>query len=524
MARDIASVADKDTRDDLETWSEPLPLPDGPRSEGGPATSPPRTEVTAPPNAAKVEPPSAAVKIESTAEEPQTAETGPPADSETQTEPLLENEPAARPMPAPAEAPSGDWHAAIADAISEPADYGRSSGPPASHDAGFIRLVDHESDPPGDAPPDLKAPEPSGEPAPDPTLEQPAPTVQDAQPSRAEPQPAAEAAAFTDAAEGLFRPPADEGPEEPHLITIGRRLDPSLRIPRPVPPVIQPRYEPDPEPAPPSWKNGTWKDRLRIAARYAAYAVAGYLALVLVLILLFRFVNPPGSMLMLTKLLTGNSVTRTWVPIESISPALVRAVIVSEDDRFCEHSGIDTAAMRDAIARASRGPPRGASTISMQVTKNLFLWNAKSYIRKIIEIPLTLIMEMVWPKQRILEVYLNIAEWGPGIFGAEAAAQHHFRKPASRLNEREGALLAAVLPNPVVRDAGSPGPGTSAKARVVQSRVRAYGAVASCVVSAAAPPPAPAAAKPARKTPLRAPQKKKTNSDSWSPTLNFGPQ
>ncbi len=137
-------------------------------------------------------------------------------------------------------------------------------------------------------------------------------------------------------------------------------------------------------------KPGTWQDRLWIAARYAAYAAAGYLALVLVLIVLFRFINPPGSMLMLTKLLTGNSVTRTWVPLEQISPALVRAVIVSEDDRFCEHSGIDAAAMKVAIERASGGIARGASTISMQVTKNLFLWNAKSYIRKVIEIPLTL--------------------------------------------------------------------------------------------------------------------------------------
>jgi len=252
---------------------------------------------------------------------------------------------------------------------------------------------------------------------------------------------------------------------------------------------------------------------------------------------LFRFVNPPGSMLMLTKLLTGNSVDRTWVPLDQISPNLVRAVIVSEDGRFCEHSGIDTHAIKDAIEKASGGVARGASTISMQVTKNLFLWNAKSYIRKVIEIPLTLVMEIVWPKRRILEMYLNIAEWGPGVFGAEAAARHHFNKPAYRLNEREAALLAAVLPNPVRRDAGSPNTLTSSKARVVQARVKAYGAIAACVVGprsrAASPTEPPAAApgnatatprnQPARKTPQRKAPRRETIED-WGATVRMGPQ
>jgi monofunctional biosynthetic peptidoglycan transglycosylase len=230
---------------------------------------------------------------------------------------------------------------------------------------------------------------------------------------------------------------------------------------------------------------------------------------------------------MLTQLLTGTSIHRTWIPFEDISPALVRAVIVSEDGRFCEHGGIDTQAMRQAIERASGGTPRGASTISMQLTKNLFLFNAKSYLRKVVEIPLTLIMELLWPKRRILEVYLNVAEWGPGVFGAEAAARHHFGKPAASLDQREAALLAAVLPNPVQRVAGAPGPQTSRKARVIQSRVKAYGAVASCVVAPAASTP------PAAKTPtLRKPQPLRTQpkkqrpqkkpADDWAPILNFG--
>jgi monofunctional biosynthetic peptidoglycan transglycosylase len=378
---------------------------------------------------------------------------------------------------------------------------------------------------------------------------EPAVALQDAGDSKAEGSAQAEDASFTSAASDLFRPP--EITEEPHLTTIGRRLDPSLRIPRPQVPDLPPRSDTNFAPAPSTtevaprarpwtrvrqwWDQASWPQRAGGIARYAAYAVGGYLALVMVLILLFRFVNPPGSMLMLTQFLTGTSINRTWVPLSSISQNLVRAVVVSEDGRFCEHSGIDTTAIREAIDRAARGTPRGASTISMQVTKNLFLWNAKSYVRKVIEIPLTLFMELVWPKSRILEVYLNIAEWGPGVFGAEAAAQHHFNKSAARLNARESALLASVLPNPIVRDASAPNRLTSAKARVVQSRVKAYGAVATCVVSRAAAAPADAATpgtvrQPARKdapsksAPAKQPQRKKAPDvpDDWNTNLNFG--
>jgi monofunctional biosynthetic peptidoglycan transglycosylase len=118
----------------------------------------------------------------------------------------------------------------------------------------------------------------------------------------------------------------------------------------------------------------------------------------------------------------------------------------------------------------------------MQVIKNLFLSQSKSYLRKAAEIPLTVVAEAVWPKSRMLEIYLNIAEWGPGIFGAEAAARHHFSKPASRLSEREAALLAAALPNPILRDAGDPSTRTARKASVIQSRMRAAGPVADCAM------------------------------------------
>jgi monofunctional biosynthetic peptidoglycan transglycosylase len=225
------------------------------------------------------------------------------------------------------------------------------------------------------------------------------------------------------------------------------------------------------------------RELLERTARFAAYAAGGYLALVLALLVIYRFVDPPASTLMLFQALTGREVRQDWVPLEAMSPQLVRAVLVAEDGRFCQHWGIDLAAIEEAIDKAGDGAPRGASTISMQVTKNLFLWQSKSYLRKLIELPLTVVMELLWPKWRILEVYLNVAELGPGVFGAEAASQFHFNKPASRLSEREAALLAASLPNPIIRDAGDPGPRTARKAAVIQSRMRAAGAeVAGCVL------------------------------------------
>ena len=225
-----------------------------------------------------------------------------------------------------------------------------------------------------------------------------------------------------------------------------------------------------------------YKDVGRTALRYAGYAIGGYFAFVFVLILLYRVVNPPASSLMLVQALTGTEVQQQWVSLDEISPSLVRAVIVSEDWTFCEHYGIDIKAIEQAIEKSGNGIPRGASTISMQTTKNLFLWNARSYVRKVVELPLTLMIELIWPKSRILEIYLNVAEWGPGIFGAEAAAQYHFNKPAARLDSREAAQLAASLPNPIIREAGDPGPRTARKASVIQSRMRNAGAAAECVL------------------------------------------
>jgi monofunctional glycosyltransferase len=207
------------------------------------------------------------------------------------------------------------------------------------------------------------------------------------------------------------------------------------------------------------------------ALRILTWLVIGWLALVVALLVLYRFVNPPVSALMVERALGGAGINQTWTPIEAMSSNIVRAVIVSEDARFCQHAGIDFGAIEDAIENTD-GRSRGGSTISMQVVKNLFLWPSKSYVRKAIELPLTLAMEALWPKARIMEVYLNIAEWGPGVFGIGAAAQYHFRKPARALSVREAARLAVALPNPFVRNPGRPGPGLQRLANAIEVRMR----------------------------------------------------
>jgi monofunctional glycosyltransferase len=213
---------------------------------------------------------------------------------------------------------------------------------------------------------------------------------------------------------------------------------------------------------------GIAKRALRIAGAIAA----GWLALVLLLIIAYRFINPPISALMLQRWVSGQGSLHEWVNFEDMSPNVIRAVLVSEDARFCEHNGIDYEAIEDAVEDAGSGRLRGASTISMQVVKNLFLWPSKSYLRKAIELPLTYMLELIWPKRRIMEVYLNIAEWGPGIFGVGTASKLYFSKPAKSLSEREAARLAVALPNPLTRNAGKPGPGTRRLAGAVQVRMR----------------------------------------------------
>ena len=148
-----------------------------------------------------------------------------------------------------------------------------------------------------------------------------------------------------------------------------------------------------------------------------------------------------------------------WLPYAQIAEPLKRAVIASEDDGFCQNDGVDWDALHDVISRAGKnGPSRGASTITMQTAKNLFLWPGRSAIRKGIEIGAALVLGQVWSKARTIEVYLNIAEWGDGVYGIEAAAQRYFHKKASQLDAREAALLATSLPNPIKRNAARPSP------------------------------------------------------------------
>jgi monofunctional glycosyltransferase len=203
-----------------------------------------------------------------------------------------------------------------------------------------------------------------------------------------------------------------------------------------------------------------------------------------VLTLVYTIVPPPLSNVMLLRAFSGNAITKDWVSIDEMSPYLAASVLSSEDARFCKHHGVDWTEMQGVIDDAfddDEGPIRGASTISMQAAKNLFLWDGRSLVRKALEIPMALWMDGIWSKRRMMEIYLNIVEWAPGIYGAEAASQHHFKKSASKLTRREAALLAAVLPNPIKRKAGKPSKGVRRIADRIQIRARLMGPYLTCL-------------------------------------------
>jgi len=181
-------------------------------------------------------------------------------------------------------------------------------------------------------------------------------------------------------------------------------------------------------------------------------------------------------------------VERSFVPIERMAPALPITVIASEDGRFCSHRGIDWREIRERLEDVDDiGAARGVSTITQQIAKNLFLWPGRSFLRKALELPLALWIDVVLPKSRVLEIYLNIAEWGPsGQFGAEAGSRYAFNKSARSLTPREAALLAAVLPNPRRRSAKQPGPAVRGLAAIYQVRAAAQASRAFCAWSAKA--------------------------------------
>jgi monofunctional biosynthetic peptidoglycan transglycosylase len=181
----------------------------------------------------------------------------------------------------------------------------------------------------------------------------------------------------------------------------------------------------------------------------------------------------PVSTLMLGRTILGKSYERIYVRLADVAPVAVASVIASEDDGFCQNDGVDWGGLHDVMSGAGRnGPSRGASTITMQTAKNLFLWPGRSAVRKGIEIGMALVLGQVWSKAHTVEVYLNIAEWGDGVFGIEAAAQRYFHKRASQLDARESALLATSLPNPIKRNAAHPSPMQRILAARIVARAR----------------------------------------------------
>lgn len=202
-------------------------------------------------------------------------------------------------------------------------------------------------------------------------------------------------------------------------------------------------------------------------------------------VVLYRFLPPPITFLMASRAIAGEGLDYRWRSLDRISPRLVQAVIASEDSTFCAHRGFDMKAIQKALkANEQGGRIRGGSTISQQTAKNVFLWPGRDWIRKGLEAGYTVLIETAWGKRRIMEVYLNVAEWAPGVYGAEAASRHWFGKSARDLTAREAARLAAILPSPRRYNAASPGPYVRRRASRIQAAmgtVRNDG-LAACVL------------------------------------------
>jgi len=210
--------------------------------------------------------------------------------------------------------------------------------------------------------------------------------------------------------------------------------------------------------------------------------VLGLIPVVLTLVYLLPFIHPVST-LMLKDLVTFQGYDRQWVEFEDVAPVLVRSVIMSEDGQFCSHHGVDWAELKVVIDAALEGDAtRGASTIPMQTVKNLYLWHRPfGAARKVLEVPLAIYFDVVMTKERLIEIYLNIAEWGPGIYGIEAAAQHHFGRPAAKLSARQAALLAVTLPNPIERDPANPPAWMKRLATVIERRAAAADTHVACL-------------------------------------------
>jgi monofunctional biosynthetic peptidoglycan transglycosylase len=222
--------------------------------------------------------------------------------------------------------------------------------------------------------------------------------------------------------------------------------------------------------------------RLWLRRAFYAAVILGAIPAVFTFLYFPSFVHPVST-LMMKDLVTFNGYDRRWVSLDDIAPVLVSSVVMSEDGQFCYHRGIDWAELNGVIDDAMAGElTRGASTITMQTVKNLYLWHRPlGTVRKVLELPLAVYVDAVLSKKRIIEIYLNIAEWGPNIYGIEAAAQHHFGKPAKLLSARQAALLAVTLPNPIDRDPAHPGPGLKRLDSIIQKRAANGSAHVRCL-------------------------------------------
>jgi monofunctional biosynthetic peptidoglycan transglycosylase len=199
-------------------------------------------------------------------------------------------------------------------------------------------------------------------------------------------------------------------------------------------------------------ETGRWRP-IAFLRRWLWRSVWGAVILLVLAVALYRVVNPPLTHTIWAEKKRLGSVDRNWVSLDGVAPVMLRSVVAAEDANFCTHWGFDMDALRAAIAD---GAQRGGSTISQQVVKNVYLWQARSYPRKALEAVMTPMVEALWPKRRILEVYLNVAEFDEGVFGVDAAARHYFGVGPDALSARQAALLAAVLPSPKRREADQP--------------------------------------------------------------------
>ncbi|TFF19151.1 monofunctional biosynthetic peptidoglycan transglycosylase [Jiella endophytica] len=225
---------------------------------------------------------------------------------------------------------------------------------------------------------------------------------------------------------------------------------------------------------------------LRTTKRIAAWViiivlVLAAIPLVLTPVYAIRSVHPVST-LMLWDTVTVRPQLRDWVSIDDVAPVLLHSIVMSEDGQFCRHRGVDWGEMLAVVDQALDGEEtRGASTITMQTVKNLFLWNDRSFVRKGLELPLALYFDLVLSKRRIMEIYVNIAEWDTGVYGIEAASQHYFGKPASKLTAREAALITISLPAPDLRNPADPSPTMRKLARRVERLASRSGAYVGCL-------------------------------------------